>query len=117
MSAKIVKRGDDVFVASTERQYFNPVEYTVLWRVTRVARSPYRPGFPADGDVLQDVGSSCGVANYHGDGYSVHFPSTQKACESSERPIPPPKVRAGIEVRYTSGRWEKLLRKGWVAAE
>jgi hypothetical protein len=101
MSAKIVKRGDDVFVASTERQYFNPVEYTVLWRVTRVARSPYRPGFPADGDVLQDVGSSCGVANY----------------ESSERPIPPPKVRAGIEVRYTSGRWEKLLRKGWVAAE
>jgi hypothetical protein len=27
-----------------------------------------------------------------------------------------PKVRAGVETRWNDGRWEKLLRKGWVAA-
>jgi hypothetical protein len=31
--------------------------------------------------------------------------------------IPPPKVRAGIEIRYRSGHWQKYLKaKGWVPA-
>jgi hypothetical protein len=32
-------------------------------------------------------------------------------------PIPPPKVRAGIETRYRNGQWCKLLKsRGWVTA-
>ena len=31
-------------------------------------------------------------------------------------PIPKPKVRKGIEVRYRYGRWEKLLKTGWTTA-
>jgi hypothetical protein len=37
--------------------------------------------------------------------------------EFTERePLPCPKVRKGTETRYCQGRWEKLLRKGWVPA-
>src|SRR5688572_25756657 len=36
----------------------------------------------------------------------------------TEEPIPCPKVRRGIETRWngTYGRWEKLLKVGWVPA-
>lgn len=30
-------------------------------------------------------------------------------------PVPPPKVRAGIETRWKDGRWERLLKRGWVS--
>ena len=40
----------------------------------------------------------------------------QKPDEFFVEPVPMPKVRKGIETRYRNGRWEKLLKKGWVAA-
>ena len=30
--------------------------------------------------------------------------------------VPCPKVRAGIKTRWHEGRWEKLMKKGWVLA-
>lgn len=35
---------------------------------------------------------------------------------TEEIPLPCPKVRTGIETRYRDGRWQKLLRDGWVPA-
>ena len=46
-------------------------------------------------------------------------PATGKtqAIKQEQVPVPPPKVRAGIETRYRRGQWEKYLKsKGWVAA-
>ena len=40
-----------------------------------------------------------------------------QAIKREIEPIPCPRVRAGIETRYRSGRWEKYLkREGWVRA-
>ena len=41
-----------------------------------------------------------------------------KSISLVEEPLPCPKVRKDIETRWNSSReqWEKLLRKGWVAA-
>jgi hypothetical protein len=39
-----------------------------------------------------------------------------KAVLIKRTPIHAPKVRKGIELRWNCGRWEKLLRKGWVPA-
>lgn len=34
----------------------------------------------------------------------------------SREEVPRPKVRKNIQVRWKDGRWEKLLREGWVSA-
>jgi hypothetical protein len=39
-----------------------------------------------------------------------------EAVKVEREPIPCPKVRAGIQTRWHEGRWEKLMKKGWVAA-
>lgn len=64
----------------------------------------------------------------HGTSYNIKFPGLSvwtdsgilgntKAVRVETAPIPRPKVRKGIEVRFTRGRWEKYLKtKGWVAA-
>jgi len=39
-----------------------------------------------------------------------------RPIHSKKVPIPAPKVRKGVEVRYYDGRWEKYLKtKGWVS--
>jgi len=38
------------------------------------------------------------------------------ASRREQIPIPRPKVRAGIEVRYYDGQWQKRLKNGWVTA-
>lgn len=37
-----------------------------------------------------------------------------KAIKTEERYLPCPKVRKGITTRYSNGKWQKLLRQGWV---
>ena len=60
-------------------------------------------------------------------GYSLKFPGMgvwadcplagDSRCERIEQqPIPCPKVRAGIDVRYRDGRWQKCLKTGWTNA-
>lgn len=45
----------------------------------------------------------------------VHNGRTE--AERIERtPIPAPKVKRGIEIRWYEGRWQKLLKRGWVDA-
>ena len=45
----------------------------------------------------------------------VHGGDT-KPVAAEEIPIPRPKVRQGVEVRYAQGQWKKLTKKGWVLA-
>ena len=40
-----------------------------------------------------------------------------KPIHVENEPIPKPKVREGIELRYTGGKWQKHLKtQGWVSA-
>ena len=42
---------------------------------------------------------------------------TELPAFGENTPIPPPKVRAGVEVRYQNGEWQKYdKRKGWKKA-
>jgi hypothetical protein len=100
-----------IYVRHESARYDEPVRDVIWWRVRRVQRNPYRPAWPKSGDRVE----SSGHDDWHGPGYSVWFPGYQTGRTAVE-PIPRPKVRAGIETRYRYGRWEKLLKKGWVPA-
>ena len=39
-----------------------------------------------------------------------------ESIHTTTEPMPCPKVRKGIETRYRWGKWEKLLKSGWVLA-
>ncbi len=104
-----------IFVRYETNWSHEPVHHTMWWRVDRVTSSPYTHGWPKTGDVVTSNGSN----HWSGPGYSVWFPGDRECERSETRPIPCPKVRAGIETRwnrYQGGRWEKLLKRGWVPA-
>ena len=116
MNGKIVKRGDSIFVEVVYRQSGHPRDTVLLWKSERVVRDPYRPGFPEDGDAVRDGGIAGGWANYHGEGWTVQFGSNCQAESATERDVPCPKVRKGIETRWHNGEWQKMLKGGWVRA-
>jgi hypothetical protein len=47
------------------------------------------------------------------------YPNAGKTCESCVyfADIPAPKVRKGVEVRWSNYEWQKLLKRGWISAE
>jgi hypothetical protein len=106
-------RGESVFVEYTAAQYTRPQRVVMLWRVRNVARCPYSPRWPQEGDEVTS-GDSSDV--WSGRGYSVSFPGDAQAEETRTEEIPPPRVRAGTETRWARGQWEKRTAKGWVAA-
>lgn len=118
MKGTIRRRGDLVFVEYVDRHFTEPRETVLLWCVDRICREAYGRGRdPMDGDEVVDLGLSAHGAAWRGDGYSVHFPGDRVAEERLERDVPPPRVRAGVEVRWRSGQWEKYLKsRGWVPA-
>jgi hypothetical protein len=101
-------------------EFFTPTLTIHWWPVRREARA----------DVERFIGLT--PARGHAGFFSVADPwypggrrvdltlkdggSTQPIATES-RPLPCPKVRAGIETRYEAGRWRKYLKaKGWVDA-
>lgn len=47
----------------------------------------------------------------------LRIPPGSSQAKTEREPIPQPKVRKGVEVRYYNGRWEKYTKKeGWQAA-
>lgn len=78
--------------------------------------------------VLRDYGRSVPLqVTYCGEGIYVDDCGLRFALKDRGRTIPeyfeecqipPPRVRAGVEVKWQHGRWEKFLksRKGWVTA-
>ncbi len=102
-----------IFVRYESIDSSTPTARTFWWLVHRVVRDPYSPTAPKTGDVVYSSGDS-----WRGRGFSVFFPGGQPAARIEKRAIPCPKVRAGVETRWNTieSRWEKLLKRGWVAA-
>jgi hypothetical protein len=58
--------------------------------------------------------TSVGSADTHT--YALQDRGTTKPIHAESTPVPCPRVRKGIRVRWESGRWQKLLKSGWVTA-
>lgn len=92
-----------------------PALQRVWWAVDRVTVNPYTADRPAAGDIARAQGSSVWHTERPADHrVSGSVRTVLEACAVEETPVPRPKVRG--EVRWYQGRWEKLLKRGWVAA-
>jgi hypothetical protein len=118
LTGKIVERNGALFVLTVDALWTEPSISYCWWRITdREA---------AWGDFARpEVGDE--VTWTRGERWSAVDPKTGRPSgavfTSGEKPdhfervsSPSPKVRSGIEVRWEKGRWEKLLKKGWVPA-
>jgi hypothetical protein len=106
---------------SVEHRYTaqdTPELITVAWRITGTSRTGAVAFAPALADGLE-VSSGSG----EGDRWSAYASGgslvvvTEHEGTIRRDPLPCPRVRAGVETRYRSGRWEKWTKRaGWVAA-
>lgn len=117
MVGKLVDRNGKLYVLYETAHDSEPKITFLWWLVERTTGNPYHCDRPEPGDV----------ATYRSDGtWSTHRPDTcrstgsvyvggsAQAAHKETVSAPSPKVRAGIEVRWYQGRYEKLLKKGWV---
>lgn len=131
LSGVIVKRDGasgargELWVRETYNHHEEPLKVSLYWKIIRAAGSSWNAMRPDEGDIATydrsggwttrrpdgaqyDAGRSSGHV-WTGDG-------SEKAQVVEKEPLPPPKVRRGVEVRYRDGGWQKLLKKGWVPA-
>ena|SRR3990167_693438 len=106
-------------IREEENDSNDPVRRITFWPVSQCSET-----------WLQEMDFLDKEATYQGGGtYSVRIaPYTYRTCALAEygntralaietEPIPAPKVRKGLEVRYRDGRWQKYLKsEGWIAA-
>ena len=93
---------------------------------TAVSWYPIVKAYPSEfvdivGEPAHYQGDGLYQGKYRGIGYISRFALTDggqtKPIAHEIVPIPQPKVRKGIDVRYRHERWEKYLKsEGWVSA-
>jgi hypothetical protein len=101
-----------------------PEKLTIYWPASKEGYSEYAfMVYPElkDGAEVELHRSDLGTYSYrrfNGDWVEVRLLDGGQtlAVRHTTEPVPPPKVRAGIEIEWRYGRWMKLLRKGWVPA-
>lgn len=99
-----------------------PMMVTNWWPIERV--------YPGEREVLDLTGARCelypegrvifkmGTSPTALWGRERHLADGGKTLpiHTENIPIPPPKVRKGIETRYHAGNWHKKLKSGWTYA-
>ena len=126
----VVRRDGRLYVQHTDNLWSQPVQVIQYWPIEeRLSRAASRlEGFTVvdhmgRGEFQLEYGAALerlgDTMEYHQlkecKAVLPHGGRTQSEFRE-EIPIPCPRVRKGIETRYECGRWEKLLRKGWVPA-
>lgn len=119
LEGKLVDQNGVLFVLVVSPRTFEPVIDSSWWKVEATEAAWGGFARPEAGDpvtfahgnrwyaVDAETGRSAGVVYTAPDAPPTHHSAVS---------APTPKVRAGIEVRWHNGRWEKLLKKGWVPA-
>lgn len=119
MIGKIVSRDGKLWVLYETSRYSEPKIDFLWWEIVQTKASPYGFERPAEGDKVRynGIGTDEWVA-CHPETLRVTGTvwTRNKADKTETVSAPSPKVRAGIETRWHDGRWEKLLKKGWVPA-
>jgi hypothetical protein len=122
MQGKLVSRNGALFVLYETSHDSEPKITFMWWKVESTKGNPYHCERPEPGDIAvyqsdgrtwqtrrPDTHRSSGSITTVGDGNT-------KADHVETVSAPSPKVRGGVQTRWYQGRWEKLLKKGWVAA-
>jgi hypothetical protein len=116
LTGTVRQTGRDWYVDHSYPKFGEPAMITVSWRVIGGTRKESYGPAPelAPGLTVQ---CEIGAKWYAYDRGNYLILDTEHEGTVAERPLPCPKVRAGVETRYHDGRWEKYLKaRGWVAA-
>lgn len=124
----LVEREREIFIRDASRTYSAPEEHIFFWKVDprclcRADRAELPLPAHRNGDgtytvrTVADLDRECS-------GYNAHFTvalingGRTAATWIDIEPIPCPKVRKGIETRWSSrGYWEKYTKRdGWIVA-
>lgn len=119
LEGTIEEREGALFVRYETTFEFEPIRRVMLWRVIRTDGNPYHAARPKRGDIARSQGMGVwrtfnAVTNDWTGSVTIDGAAEAEYVEDVE--VPAPKVRKGVELRWHRGRWEKLLRKGWVPA-
>src|SRR5271163_665113 len=113
MRSKLTRLDGKLYVFSEDSLTFEPILRFEWLPVSDVGTDPGRPQHePSEGDSLS-WSSGHRVWRASRDGIATGWVKTVGvATKVSEIPYLCPKVRTGVKVEYTNGRWRKLMAKG-----
>jgi hypothetical protein len=118
MQGTIVERNGRLYVRTTISDWSKPELVICYWPVAERTGNQFNGKRPEPGDLAtwQRSGfwTTVEPAGFPSTGSVLDACGGEKPCEFSERePIPQPRART---TRYHEGRWQKLLKAGWVNA-
>ena len=97
--------------------YDIPETIVLYWPIGRLPRADYehmlgREAFDEQRNGIFAV--RFGDSNHNYQRFQLESGGQTQAIAVERTQLPCPKVRKGIETRYCSGQWQKLLKTGWV---
>jgi len=120
MQGTIVERNGKLYVCKIDSAWSIPERITMYWPVAESSGNPYNGNRPGPGDIAtyqRSCWTTTAPAGFPSTGSVRCVGNGNTPAEIVEKsPILAPKVRKGIETRYHEGRWQKLLKSGWVNA-
>lgn len=117
MEGKLVLRDGKMFVLHEYTMQDTPEARRLYWAVQHTKRNPYSLNSPEAGDTVASTGEGWWiVTNRSGAGEVWTGSGGDPAAYDEIVPVPPPKVRKGVELRWYYGEWQKLLKTRWVPA-
>jgi hypothetical protein len=101
----VVYRKERAYVAEISSGYTEAIEITSYYEIH---------GYPPEGS--QGTYQSGGMYVFENKWFPLVNGEKTLPAWVEKRPIPPPRVRAGTEVRWLRGGWEKYSqKKGWIS--
>lgn len=117
LEGHLIEREGVLYVGYETTLDYEPVRLRYYWRVVSTTGNPWHGSRPAAGDRCRYNGHEVWSTSREEGGSTGSVRQKEGAADYIERePVPAPKVRRGVELRWREGRWQKLLKKGWVAA-
>lgn len=120
LNGTIVKRGNALGFEYRDRWQSEPKETRQVWLLASFRTRGYGACAATDAIGLAATCSAGRVSCYLGNGNHLegefaNLGATQ-CVENETRDIARPKVKAGLELRWYNGAWQKLLKTGWKPA-
>lgn len=116
MQGRLITRNGKLFVMHEYTLQDTPEARRLYWAVRHTKRNPYNMNFPEAGDTVASTGEGWWTVTNRSAGEAWAGSGNDPAEYDEIVPVPPPKVRKGVELRWYYGEWQKLLKTGWVSA-
>lgn len=116
MQATLRKIDRDWYLEYFHSGFTAPVLIGIRWKILSARSAGYGAAAPLTDGMSFEYRAPIWT-HYAGSGNYWHVQTEEQGDPLPDQPIPQPKVRKGIEVRYHAGRWEKYSqREGWIRA-